>query len=97
MNVKRIKKLVDDLGAVRAQLANLKDDEAEIRSLLIDAGVDVAEGELFRATISRSSRDIIDWQKIAKRFKPSRQLVRANTEKKPVIIVRTSTRRGANA
>ena len=97
MNAKRIKSLVDELGTLRASLATLKDDEAEIRTLLIDAGVDVAEGDLFRATISRSTRELIDWQKIAQRFKPSRQLVRANTEHKPVIIVRTSTRRGMTA
>jgi type II secretory pathway component PulM len=94
MNAKRIKKLVDELGTVRASLATLKDSEAEIRTLLIDAGVDVAEGELFRATISRSTRELVDWQKIAKRLKASRQLVNAHTTKTPITIVRTSTRRG---
>jgi hypothetical protein len=97
MNAKRIKELVDDLGTLRAQLATLKDEESELRHLLIDADVKIAEGELFRVTVSRSTRDIIDWQKIAKRLKASRQIIRANTETKPVVIVRTSTRRGVVA
>ena len=94
MNAKRIKSLVDDLGTVRAQLATLKEHEDEIRHLLIVAGVDVAEGELFRCTISESHRTLIDWKKIAEKLKPSRQLVRANTSKTPVTVVRTSTRKG---
>lgn len=94
MNAKRIKGLVDELGIVRASLASLKEREDEIRHLLIVAGVDVAEGELFRCTISASTRTVIDWKHIAERFKPSHQLVRANTTKTPVTVVRTSTRKG---
>lgn len=91
---KQLKTWVDELGTVRAQLADLKDQEAKIRGNLIEIGLGAIEGELFRATVSFSDRTLIDWQAIAEKFDPSRQLVRAHTRRQPVTIVRTSTRRG---
>ncbi len=89
--------LADELGAVRAQLADLKDREREIRNTLIEAGVKTLEDDLFRALVVESMRTMIDWKAIAAKLKPSHQLVTAHTEEKEVISIRVSARRGVAA
>jgi hypothetical protein len=89
--------LADELGAVRAQLADLKDREREIRNTLIEAGVKTLEDNLFRVLVVESMRTMIDWKSIAAKLKPSHQLVTAHTEDKEVISIRVSARRGVAA
>ncbi len=89
--------LADELGAVRAQLADLKDREREIRNTLIEAGVKTLEDDLFRVLVVESMRTMIDWKSIAAKLKPSHQLVTAHTEDKEVISIRVSARRGVAA
>lgn len=86
--------LADELGLIRAQLADLKNREREIRETMIEAGVDVLEDETFRALVVESMRTMIDWKAIAAKLKPSRQLVTAHTTEKEVISIRVSARRG---
>ena len=86
--------LADELGFVRAQMADLKDREREIRNTLIEAGVDALEDTNFRALVVTSLRTLIDWKAVAAKLKPSHQLVTAHTEEKEVISVRVSARRG---
>jgi hypothetical protein len=45
--------IVDRLGDIKAQIADLKRVEADIVQRLIDAGSDAAEGRFFRATVSQ--------------------------------------------
>jgi hypothetical protein len=94
MTKKDIAQLVDALGDTRAQLAELKDQESDIKAKLIKAGVTPAEGDYYRATVVNSDRTYIDWKEIAAKLKPSRQLVTAHTEVKPVISVRCTARKG---
>lgn len=89
--------LADELGSVRAQMADLKDREREIRGTLIEAGISVLEDEIFRANVVESMRSTIDWKSVAAKLEPSRQLVRAHTSEKEVITIRVSARRGAAA
>ena len=86
--------LADELGAVRAQMADLKDREREIRNTLIEAGVKTLEDETFRALVVESMRTLIDWKAVAAKLKPSHQLVTAHTTEKEVISIRVSARRG---
>ena len=83
--------LADELGAIKAQIADLKLREAAIKTDLHRIG-GVHEGALFRATVSESIRATVDWKSIAQKLKPSRQLVTANTTTKPVITVRVTSR-----
>lgn len=89
--------LADELGAVRAQMADLKDREREIRNTLIEAGVKTLEDDIFRALVVESIRTMIDWKAVAAKLKPSHQLVTAHTTEKEVISVRVSARRGVAA
>jgi predicted phage-related endonuclease len=52
--------LVDELGLLKAQIAELTVREAEITRLLKATNESEIDGETFRATISRSERDTID-------------------------------------
>lgn len=44
--------VVDRLGAIKAQIAELKKVEGNLTELLINSGTDVVDGGTFRATIS---------------------------------------------
>ena len=94
---KQKQQAADDLGQIRATLADLKDSEALLRDLLIDAGVDVVEGELFRVNVVESSRTSVDWKAIAAKLKPSRQLVKSHTSQSVTVSVRVTARVGVAA
>ncbi len=89
--------LADELGIIRAQMADLKDREREIRNDFIAAGIKSVEGETFRAMVVESMRTSIDWKAVSAKLKPSRQLVRAHTSEKEVISIRVNARRGLAA
>jgi len=89
--------LADELGFIRAQMADLKDREKDIRDIMIEAGVKTLEDDTFRALVVESIRTMIDWKQVAAKLKPSRQLVTAHTTEKEVISIRVNARRGAAA
>jgi len=71
---------VDELGALRAVIADLQTQADQIRTQLEDAGLATIEGQHYSASItSTKGRTITDWASIAQKFKPSRQLVAAHT------------------
>lgn len=72
---------VDELAAIRAEIAELKDREETRRLFLIAAGVTEVDGTQHRVTISTTYRVNIDWQTIAKKLSPSTQLITAHTHK----------------
>ena len=47
--------VVDRLGEVKAEIARLKEVEAQLAARLIESGEDAVDGGLFRATIVRTS------------------------------------------
>lgn len=71
---------VDRLGAIQAATATLKREADQIRAELEDAGLTDIDGQLFRVNFAQcAGRTATDWETIAKRFKPSPQLIRAHT------------------
>jgi hypothetical protein len=71
---------VDRLALIKAQIANLKAEEDQIKAQLIEAGQAAIEGQLHRAAVSFCpGRDVTDWKSIAEHFTPSRQLITAHT------------------
>jgi hypothetical protein len=96
-NVIEVAGLADELGSIRAQQADLKDREREIRNTLIEAGITTLEDDIFRALVVESLRTTIDWKAVAAKLKPTRQLVTAHTTEKEVISIRVSARRGVAA
>ncbi len=87
--------LADELGIIRAKMADLKVRETEIRDVMIEAGISAFEDRKFRAVVVESLRTLIDWKAVAAKLEPSHQLVTAHTTEKEVISIRVSARRGA--
>lgn len=57
---------VDRLGVVQAEIAPLKTEEEQLKNMLRATGLDVIEGELFRATISAGEPPVkVDWEAVA--------------------------------
>ena len=88
--------LVDELLSVKASIAELEQKERELKDCLIATGEKSIDGLLARASVSYCpGREKIDWQTIAMRFEPSRQLITAHTSTgQPFHVVRVSARKG---
>jgi ABC-type xylose transport system substrate-binding protein len=56
--------LVDELGQVKAEAAEIEAREKELKAELIARSVTEAEGALFRATVSEALRETIDTEKV---------------------------------
>lgn len=63
-------KKVDELGKLRAQIADLCEKESEIKILLIDSGVTEVDGNRYRATVSKSERETLDAEKVRQILTP---------------------------
>ena len=87
--------IVDRLAAVKAQLSNLKAEEAALKQVLIDSGETIVDGEEHRAAISLvAGKTTVDWRAVAEYLKPSRQLVTAHsTAGDDFVVVRVSARK----
>ena len=87
---------VDRLALIKAQIANLKREEDQLKDTLIDSGELTIEGQLHRAALSFcAGRELIDWKTIAAKLAPSRQLIAAHTSTgEPFYTVRVSARKG---
>ena len=89
--------VVDRMAQVKAQIADLKKEEAALRQELVDSGESVVEGLFYRAAISEPDGKIsVDWQSVAMHLKPSRQLITAHTSQgESFTVVRISARKSA--
>jgi hypothetical protein len=73
--------IADALGEVRAQIKALQDQQDFIEGLLKAKGVTLAEGRMFRVSISYGVEAArVDWKAVAEKLQPSRQLVTAHTK-----------------
>ena len=87
-------RIVDDLGAVKAKIAKLQEEEDELKDILTTSGMSFVDGGKYRASISWHARANVDWRTIAQRFEPSRQLIAAHTvTSEPVPTIRVSARK----
>lgn len=72
---------VDQLGALNAAIADMKKKADALRADLEDAGLTDIDGQMYRVSFAQcAGRTLTDWEAIAKRFKPSAQLIRAYTK-----------------
>lgn len=87
--------MVDRLATLKASIADLKKEEEEIKAGLIACNLPIIESCLYRCSIGQQNgRVTIDWQTIAEKLNPSRQLVTAHTvQGEPFHVVRLSSRK----
>lgn len=73
--------IADRLGQIKAQIATLKAEEAALSSELKDFGAGQYEGLFFRAVVSEQAETTkVDWEAVAAKLNPSRQLIQAHTK-----------------
>jgi hypothetical protein len=71
---------VDQLGYIRAQIADLQAIEKTLKAAIEAAGTPRIEGRLYKAAVILSpGRISTDWKAVAEHFNPSRQLITAHT------------------
>ncbi|HEY6020071.1 MAG TPA: hypothetical protein VIY48_09260 [Candidatus Paceibacterota bacterium] len=83
---------IDELGVVRAQLAELAEKEKALKKSIIEMGPGAHEGELFRATVTESKRAQLDMEWVRKKL--GKKAVAAHTTYTPVVTVRLAARTG---
>ena len=83
--------IADELGLVRAQIAELKARENQLKAQVVEEGEPI-EGDFYRATPVWQDRDQINWKAIAQKLEPSHQLITAHTKHTVVISVRVSAK-----
>jgi hypothetical protein len=98
MNIKNMHP-VDQLGHIKAQIADLEEQQKAARDLVIAMGQEEVEGDLFRATVStaaREGRDKVFKDKIEELVAAhlSHQFISAHTMSTDVVSVRVAARKG---
>lgn len=84
--------IIDALGALRAQMADLERQEKELKDTLVDLEPGAYEGDLFRLSISETERAKLDMDAVRKKL--SDQFIRAHTSYSTVRTHRVSARNG---
>jgi hypothetical protein len=85
-------KLIDDLGLLRAQKAEIELAEKALKAALDDLAPGAYEGELFRLSVVESERETLDMKAVREHL--SRQFVQAHTIVTPVRTLKVSARSG---
>lgn len=85
---------IDELGRLKAQIADLARKEDELKERLADLEAGAYEGQLFRLAISESVRETLDMKAV--REKLSTQFIRAHTRETQVKAYRVSARNNVN-
>lgn len=76
-----LESIVDRLAYLKAKVAEIRTEEEALKALLSASGKSVVESTFYRCTISDvAGRPVTDWQSIAMKFAPSRQLIKAHTK-----------------
>ena len=72
--------IADELGALRAEIDDLRKAAQFLEDLLKHKHVEEADGSLFRVRISYNVETTrTNWRKVAEKLGPSRQLIQAHT------------------
>jgi len=83
--------VADEIGALRAEIDQLRKAEAFLVDLLKHKGVEAVDGKHYRVAISYGvETKRTDWHAVAERLGPSRQLVQAHTRVTTADRVRVS-------
>ena len=79
-DVTDLSRKADRLGILHAVISQAKAEAESIRTELEEAGLQHVDGQLYRVSFAAcAGATKVDWQTIAKKFKPSRQLIAAHT------------------
>jgi hypothetical protein len=83
--------LIDALGKLKAQIADLQKQEEVLKRAIIESGVTAEEGELFRVTVTNAVRETLDMEAVREKLSP--QFIRAHTKETFYTTVRVTARK----
>ena len=89
--------IIDRLGALQAQIANLEAEEKALKAEIKGFGDGAYEGALFRATVSTADRATLDAKAARAKLEElgaSHQWFAANTKVTPVTTIKVAARNG---
>lgn len=92
MKTSNLTKIIDDLGRVKAQIAELQLAEKAMKENLEELSPGAYEGELFRLSISETVRKTLDMDAVREKLSP--QFIAAHTNETPVRTLKVSARSG---
>ena len=75
ISVRRLINVVDRLGALNAEIAKLNADAADMKKTLKESGYDEIIGKLFRATITTSTKRLLDKKLVSAYLTPDQLAV----------------------
>lgn len=90
-----IAKTVDRLGMIKAQIADLKKQESDLKAALIFEGFRTFDGDLYQATVYNIHKETLDKEAIELAIEKagfSKQYITAHTIKTDTPTVRVSAR-----
>lgn len=88
---------IDQLGAVKAQIAELEKIEAALVAKVKAAGLGRIEGQLFEANTFEQDRESVNWKAIAEKVGFSPQLKAAHTSRSTSVVTKVQARTGIAA
>jgi hypothetical protein len=92
MKTNNLTKIIDDLGRLKAQIAELQLAEKAMKENLEELEPGAYEGELFRLSISETIRKTLDMDAVREKLSP--QFIAAHTNETPVRTLKVSARSG---
>jgi len=87
-----LSKIIDDLGTLKARIADLETQEKALKQALADLTPGAYEGDLFRLSVSESERETLDMKAVREHL--SRQFIAAHTNVTQVRTLRVAARSG---
>lgn len=70
-----LKKAVDRLGELKAEISNLQQEAEKLKTLLKESDLDQVDGKLFRAKVSMFSVSRVSYKDLVAALKPSKRML----------------------
>lgn len=92
LRFKKAMQAVEELGAIKAQMAELAAKESTLKEMLILYGFKVVETEHYKATLTTLERSVCDYHAVLEAAKVPDRIVDKFTRTTPVTSLRISAR-----
>ena len=93
MTLEKLKAAVDELGSLKAAIAELTDKERDLKTLIASSGYAEIDGDLFRATVSLSETTRLESEKVRAILSPAQ--IAACSKTTEITTVRVAARKRA--
>jgi len=90
--VTNLSQIIDDLGVLKAEIAELELKEKALKAALNELKPGAYEGDLYRVSISESVRGTLDMEAVRSKLSP--QFISAHTRLTDVRTIRVAARTG---